>query len=180
MDNRYYKYNCPPLMNDGRFISSYVRSKTFDQYIRNINDLEDGTNYRHFLQQNGNNILNNLKAFHRENNVCKIEGKCLPVGNPKIDNMNTYLSSNNPKNQWDAMTINKNLLNNDLTFSNDYDQDNTDYDQENTDFENFTAFKAQKVANDIYQKRVREQEQNKILHNVKPQINSNDCTFCKN
>ena len=40
MDNRYFKYGCPPLMNDGRFISNYIRSSTFDQYVRNLNNIE--------------------------------------------------------------------------------------------------------------------------------------------
>ena len=60
MDNRYYSYDCPPLMNDGRFISNYVRSSLFDQYIRNTNNLESSQDFRNFLQNNGSTILKGL------------------------------------------------------------------------------------------------------------------------
>ena len=33
MDNRFYKYGCPPLMSDGRFLTSYVDSDVLNQYI---------------------------------------------------------------------------------------------------------------------------------------------------
>ncbi len=82
MDNRYYNYNCPPLMNDGRFISNYVRSSTFDQYIRNFSNINNATEYRHYLQNNGNQITNNIKAYLHQNNTCSVEGKCLPLSGP--------------------------------------------------------------------------------------------------
>jgi len=82
MDNRYYKYGCPPLMNDGRFISNYIRSSTFDQYIRNTNNIGTGTDFRHYLQNNGANIINNNKSYYRENNTCNVEGRCLPMSGP--------------------------------------------------------------------------------------------------
>jgi hypothetical protein len=78
MDNRYYNYGCPPLMNDGRFLSNYVRSSTFDQFIRNSNTIESGSSYRHFLQNNAMDIINNIKATQRQNNTCSVDGKCLP------------------------------------------------------------------------------------------------------
>ena len=93
MDNRYYKYNCPPIMNDGRFISSYVRSSVFDQYIRTVNNIDNAHNFRHYLQNNGDQLINNSKAYLRENNICKIEGKCLPMANPNeniINNNDQY------------------------------------------------------------------------------------------
>jgi len=96
MDNRYYNYNCPPLMNDGRFISSYVRSSTFDQYVRNINNIESGTDYRHYLQNNGFEIMNNIKAYLRQNNTCSVEGKCLPMSGPTTP----IVPKNNQKEQW--------------------------------------------------------------------------------
>lgn len=79
MDNRYYSYDCPPLMNDGRFISNYVRSSLFDQYIRNTNNLESSQDFRNFLQNNGSTILNNIKSYYRKENSCSIAGKCLPI-----------------------------------------------------------------------------------------------------
>lgn len=96
MDNRYYNYNCPPLMNDGRFINSYVRSSTFDQYIRNVNNIENGTNYRHYLQNNGHEIINNIKAYLHQNNTCSVEGKCLPMSGP----ITPIIPNTKPKDQW--------------------------------------------------------------------------------
>ena len=56
MDNRYYKYNCPPFLNDGRFLSSHIRSRVFDQYIRNINNVQSAQEYKHFLQNNATDL----------------------------------------------------------------------------------------------------------------------------
>ena len=96
MDNRYYNYNCPPLMNDGRFINSYIRSSTFDQYIKNINNINDANEYRHYLQNNGYEIINNIKAYLRQNNTCSVEGKCLPMSGPTTP----IISKDNVKEQW--------------------------------------------------------------------------------
>lgn len=96
MDNRYYNYNCPPLMNDGRFINNYVRSSTFDQYIRNVNNIENGTNYRHYLQNNGYQIINNIKAYLHQNNTCSVEGKCLPMSGPTTP----IIPNNELKTKW--------------------------------------------------------------------------------
>jgi len=78
-DNRYFSYECPAKMQDGRFITSYIRSRTFDQYVRGINDINSAQEYKDFLQNNGDNIINRERAYNNEKNVCKIEGKCAPV-----------------------------------------------------------------------------------------------------
>jgi hypothetical protein len=96
MDNRYHNYDCPPLMNDGRFINNYVRSSTFDQYVKNINNIENATKYRHYLQNNGHEIMNNLKSYLRQNNTCNVEGKCLPISNPTTP----IIPKSNLKEQW--------------------------------------------------------------------------------
>lgn len=87
MDNRYHKYNCPALMSDGRFISNYTRSSVFDQYIRKENNIKSSHEFRHFLQDHGTTILNNLKAYHRENNTCSVEGRCLPMSGQNNENI---------------------------------------------------------------------------------------------
>jgi hypothetical protein len=83
-------------MNDGRFISSYVRSSTFDQYIKNINNINNSIEYRHYLQNNGYEIINNIKGYLRQNNTCSVEGKCLPMSGPTTP----IVPKNNPKEQW--------------------------------------------------------------------------------
>ena len=36
MNNRYWLEGCPPLMQDGKFITNYVRSSVYDQSIRSM------------------------------------------------------------------------------------------------------------------------------------------------
>jgi len=83
-------------MNDGRFINNYVRSSTFDQYVRNINDINNGNEYRHYLQNNGYEIINNIKAYLRQSNTCSVEGKCLPMTGPTTP----ITPTNDAKEQW--------------------------------------------------------------------------------
>jgi hypothetical protein len=98
MDNRYFEYGCPPLMNDGRFLTNYVRSSIFDQNIRNINNIKSSNEFRHFLQNNGDAIMNNVKGYLRENNTCTVEGRCLPKHKINLNNYVFYdynLNNNN-------------------------------------------------------------------------------------
>lgn len=78
-DNRYFSYDCPALMQDGRFITNYTQRRTFDQYIRGVNKIESAQEYKDFLQRNGEIIINKERAYNEENNVCKINGKCMSV-----------------------------------------------------------------------------------------------------
>ena len=80
MDNRYYKYGCPPLMSDGRFLNSWVDSDVLNKYIRNVNKIKSSNDYRIFLQKNGNTIINRERAFLIKKNTCAIGGKCPRVG----------------------------------------------------------------------------------------------------
>ena len=88
MDNRYWSFGCPPLMSDGRFITNHVRFNVFDQFIRNMNEIPDGASYRHFLQNNGEQILNKERQALVKNNICNVNGRCLPLsGNAKKMNV---------------------------------------------------------------------------------------------
>jgi hypothetical protein len=71
MDNIYYKFNCPPLMSDGRFLTNYVRMRRFDQDIRNINNIQTSQEYKTFLQNNTNTILEREQNYIISNNTCK-------------------------------------------------------------------------------------------------------------
>jgi hypothetical protein len=102
MDNRYYSYDCPPLMNDGRFISNYVRSSLFDQYIRNTNNLDSSQDFKDFLQKNGSTILNNIKSYYRKENSCSIGGKCLPIS-PLEDNSVGFSNNDNIGSWYDSI-----------------------------------------------------------------------------
>jgi len=78
-DNRYFSHNCPALMQDGRFITNYTRQRVIDQYIRDINNIESAQDYKDFLQNNGDTIINRERAYNDENNVCRNDGKCMPI-----------------------------------------------------------------------------------------------------
>ena len=96
MDNRYYNYGCPALMNDARFISNYVRSSTFDQFIRTSNNINTSNQYRHFLQDNAAEMINNIKAHQRNNFSCNVTGKCLPINKPN----NEQPQIESKENEW--------------------------------------------------------------------------------
>lgn len=185
MDNRYYKYNCPPLMNDGRFLTSFVRGRVFDQYIRNANNINSGNDYKNFLQSNGDTILNNLKAHHRQTNTCKIEGRCLPMSGPTQDNMNDYLKSNDNKSEWYYQVENINKTN---EYNEGNDNDLLFQEQAETiNYDSLNAQSANELAQDIYNNMKTQQEQNNLEANVNPVNaenaiggidNGKDCKFC--
>jgi|TARA_B100001989_G_scaffold23831_1_gene14340 hypothetical protein len=77
MDNRYFDYGCPPLMSDGRFLTSYIDSDILNQYIRNVNKLESSNDFRVFLQKNGQVIINRERAYLLKNNSCNVNGRCM-------------------------------------------------------------------------------------------------------
>tara|TARA_B100000900_G_C20294701_1_gene599614 strand:- start:114 stop:410 length:297 start_codon:yes stop_codon:yes gene_type:complete len=81
MDNRYYKYGCPPLMSDGRFLTSYVDSDVLNQYVRHVNKLKTSNDFRVFLQKNGDAIMNRERAYLISKNTCGVNGKCVDIGN---------------------------------------------------------------------------------------------------
>ncbi len=87
MDNRYFSYGCPPLMQDGRFITSYVRGNVFDQFIRNINQINSSQDFREFLQTRGDEMLNKERAELVKNNVCCVNGSCVPLSNKNNQNV---------------------------------------------------------------------------------------------
>lgn len=79
MDNRYFNYQCPPLMQDGRFITNYMESRVFEQVIRNVNKIDSAQDYKRFLQINGDTIMNRERAYIEGLNTCSVNGKCVPL-----------------------------------------------------------------------------------------------------
>jgi hypothetical protein len=78
MDNRYYAYDCPALMQDGRFLTNYLPRQTLNQFIRRTNNIETSEDYRHFLQNNGDVIANRERSFLQQANTCGVHGQCVP------------------------------------------------------------------------------------------------------
>ena len=171
MDNRYYKYNCPALMNDGRFLTSYVRGRVFDQYIRNVNNINTGNDYKNYLQENGDSILNNLKAFYRQAETCKVEGQCLPMSGPRQDNMNDYLnaSSQEPTSEWyDQVQSNSNGESAESAESANVFQEQAD----TKTYDILNAKNADKLSKQIYNDMLVQNEQNNLSA-------EKNCSFCK-
>lgn len=79
MDNRYYCYSCPPLMQDARFLTSYTPNRTFEQYIRNINSIDSAQDYKSFLQNNATQIMDNERKYTLMNNTCNVNGNCASI-----------------------------------------------------------------------------------------------------
>ena len=79
MDNRYYNYKCPPLMQDARFITNYMRTRVFEQKIRDVNKIESAHDYKVFLQTNGETIMNRERAYLESTNTCSVNGECVKL-----------------------------------------------------------------------------------------------------
>jgi len=67
-------------MQDARFITNYTKNSTFEQFIRNVNQIESAQEYKQFLQQNGDTIINRERAYLESINTCAVHGKCVPIG----------------------------------------------------------------------------------------------------
>jgi hypothetical protein len=80
MDNRYFNYGCPALMQDARFITNYYPNRGFEQHIRNVNNIKSAQDYKLFLQRNGDTIVNREVAYLTKLNTCSVNGKCVPMG----------------------------------------------------------------------------------------------------
>jgi hypothetical protein len=72
MDNRYFNNNCPPIMQDVRFITNYSDKRLIDQQIKNINKIDDIYLYKQFLQQNAENIMNNERKVAMKLYTCSV------------------------------------------------------------------------------------------------------------
>jgi hypothetical protein len=98
MDNRYWSLGCPPLMQDGRFITNYLRFNVVDQNVKQINNIQSAYDYRNFLQTHGDIILNNERNFLAKTNSCEVNGRCVPISGAGKQNVlpcgNCYSNTN--------------------------------------------------------------------------------------
>lgn len=69
MDNIYKE--CPAKMEDARFLTDYRSSNTREQYIRSINALTGTNEYRSFLQDNAEQIMDREWGQITDKNSCK-------------------------------------------------------------------------------------------------------------
>ncbi len=79
MDNRYFTYGCPPLMQDGRFITNYLESRVFEQHICMINKIESAQDFKHFLQTNAETLMDRERNYQEQNNKGSVSNNCPPL-----------------------------------------------------------------------------------------------------
>ena len=69
MDNLYFNYGCPPLVQDSRFLTTYLHPRWLDQDIRKQHNIYNSDNYRKFIQDNGEEFIKNeFKTLMLANN----------------------------------------------------------------------------------------------------------------
>jgi hypothetical protein len=83
MDNRYFKNGCPALMQDARFITNYTESRIFEQFIRKTNNIGSAQDYKRFLQDNADTIMQREREYLETNNKCNVDGKCVGISGEK-------------------------------------------------------------------------------------------------
>ena len=73
-DNQFYTFGCPALMNDGRFVTSYVSNQTLVDSLKLANGLDpcmyDNNDFRLFLQRNASKIMNKERQYLFKNYYC--------------------------------------------------------------------------------------------------------------
>lgn len=68
MDN--YFQTCPPKMSDGRLFTDYRTAVRREEYIKYVNKILRDDDYRMFLQQGAEKIMDNEWKFLKQNNSC--------------------------------------------------------------------------------------------------------------
>lgn len=61
---------CPALMDDTRLFTNYLNNTKFNLYVKNVNNITDENLYRQFLQNKGEQIINNERNFFNDNKRC--------------------------------------------------------------------------------------------------------------
>jgi hypothetical protein len=69
MTDNYFK-GCPAKMQDGRILADYRTATRREQYIKTINGFDNDNDYRWFLQNNADAIMDNEWTFYRKNFSC--------------------------------------------------------------------------------------------------------------
>jgi hypothetical protein len=70
--NNVPKYNqCPPRMEDGRFFTDYRPRCVVDSTIRSQNNIQNNFDYRMFLINNGEKMIQNFRVEAVKKNKCE-------------------------------------------------------------------------------------------------------------
>jgi hypothetical protein len=63
---------CPSLMQDSRIFTNYMSATKMNEYIKNINNITDNSQYRTFLQNNGVKIMKKEQEYSNNNKLCNL------------------------------------------------------------------------------------------------------------
>ena len=74
MDN-YFK-DCPPKMDDGRYLTDFRPTSIREQFIKSINGIVRDDEYRNFLQKNGESIIDREWSALRKTQSCHTNQSC--------------------------------------------------------------------------------------------------------
>lgn len=78
-DNKHLQ--CPPRMDDGRHFTDFRTNSHINNLIRTNNAIMNSHNYRTFLTQNANKLMNINRAYASEKNGCG------PCNDKRVDTM---------------------------------------------------------------------------------------------
>ena len=69
-NNLYFQFNCPPNMNDTRFMTEYHPKDTLEDFYESVLQSTSEHDYRKKLQNNGEKIMAGTLYFQLKNNTC--------------------------------------------------------------------------------------------------------------
>jgi hypothetical protein len=75
MDNLYFKFNCPPKMQDSRFITDYNHRDTLEDFYQSVLHSKSEHDYRKKLQENGEHIITGTLVYQMKNGLCNCQDK---------------------------------------------------------------------------------------------------------
>ena len=68
MDN--FHKGCPAKMSDGRYLTDYRTSTRREEYVKYVNNIIRDDDYRLFLQQNAEQIMDNEWKYDKKYRAC--------------------------------------------------------------------------------------------------------------
>jgi len=105
MDNFYQ--NCPAKMDDGRFTTNYRTDSCINEQIKYVNGIVRDDDYRYFLQQNGQKLMENEWSYLKNNYYC-MNNACVHTYPLRMDPRNFKLE----KERADLLFLSNNLPDN--------------------------------------------------------------------
>jgi hypothetical protein len=73
-DNRFgVCCKCPARMSDGRIFTNWLPRKRLNEFLRLGNNLESAHDYRHFLQNNANQLIGSEIKYLEDNKKCSFK-----------------------------------------------------------------------------------------------------------